>query len=66
MDSKVILADEPTGALDYVNGINIMEILKNLSIKYQKLIIVVTHNLGLLKYFDEIYEVRDYGIYLKD
>lgn len=66
MDSKVILADEPTGALDYVNGMNIMEILKNLSLKYHKLIIVVTHNLGLLKYFDETYEVRDYGIYPKN
>lgn len=41
-DPDIILADEPTGALDSATSIQIMEILKNIS--KDKLIIMVTHN----------------------
>lgn len=41
-DPDIILADEPTGALDTETSIQIMEILKNIS--KDKLIIMVTHN----------------------
>ena len=39
---KIILADEPTGALDSKNAKDVMDILKNLSKEY--LVIMVTHN----------------------
>ena len=57
-DSKIILADEPTGALDSVNSDKIMEILKDVS--REKLVIVVTHNEELAKkYADNIIRIKD-------
>lgn len=57
-NTKIILADEPTGALDLENSYKIMEILKNLSKK--KLVIVVTHNMELAnKFADEVVRLVD-------
>ena len=41
-DPEILLADEPTGALDSETSVQIMEILKDIS--HEKLIIMVTHN----------------------
>ena len=41
-DPDIILADEPTGALDSETSIQIMEVLKNIS--REKLVVMVTHN----------------------
>lgn len=50
---KVILADEPTGNLDYDNGLNIFEMLKDISSEI--LVIVVTHDKNMAcKYSDRI------------
>jgi len=46
-DPEIILADEPTGALDSVTSVQIMELLKKIS--KNKLIIMVTHNPTLAK-----------------
>ncbi len=43
-DPKIIFADEPIGSLDYKSGIAIMNLFKELNIKYNKTIIMVTHN----------------------
>lgn len=52
----IILCDEPTGALDETNSIEIMEILK--SISKTKLVIVVSHDLSLInKYTDTLIEI---------
>lgn len=57
-DSKIILCDEPTGALDHKTGIEILNILKKLS--KEKLVIMVTHNLELAKkYSDRIITMED-------
>ena len=56
-NTRVILADEPTGALDSENAYSVMRILKNLS--KQKLVIVVTHNRALTVIGDRIIEVQD-------
>lgn len=57
-DPKVILADEPTGALDSKNSEIVMEILKTIS--ETKLVIVVTHNIDLIKkYADKTIELKD-------
>lgn len=54
----IILADEPTGALDTANGIQVMNLLKKLS--KSKLVIVVSHNLELAnQYADRIIELQD-------
>jgi len=56
---KMILADEPTAALDTENGKNVMALLKELALKNQSAILVVTHDHRMVENFDKIYEVRD-------
>ena len=57
-EPDIILADEPTGALDSANGIKIMNILKELS--KDKLVIVVSHdNILADKYADRIINIKD-------
>ena len=63
-DPDIILADEPTGALDSVTSEQIMDILKELS--KEKLVIMVTHNGELAdRYSDRILEFKD-GSLVKD
>ena len=57
-DPEIILADEPTGALDTHTSVQIMEILK--SVAKEKLIIMVTHNPELAEtYSSRIIKVLD-------
>lgn len=57
-DSKMILADEPTGNLDSATGESIWKILKNLS--KSKLVVVVSHDReSAEKYADRIIEIAD-------
>ena len=57
-DPRYILADEPTGALDEQNGIEIMNLLKKISRK--ALVIIVSHDQTLTrKYADEIVKMDD-------
>ena len=54
----VILADEPTGALDSKTGIQIVELLKELS--KEQLVVMVTHNNDYAsKYADRVIELKD-------
>jgi len=54
----IILADEPTGALDTKNSIEVMEILKKIS--KNKLVIVVSHDINLANnYADRIINIKD-------
>ena len=58
---KILLADEPTGALDSVTSVQIMEILKEVS--KDRLVIMVTHNQELARgYSDRVVRLRDGGI----
>lgn len=57
-DPEIILADEPTGALDTETSVEVMEILKRLS--QDRLVIMVTHNPQLAEeYSDRIVRIRD-------
>ncbi|MCL2437178.1 MAG: ABC transporter ATP-binding protein, partial [Clostridiales bacterium] len=40
----VLLCDEPTGALDVSTGIQVLELLKNFNQKYNKTVMIITHN----------------------
>ena len=61
---SIILADEPTGALDSNTSVQIMEILKEIS--YNKLIIMVTHNPELAEqYSNRIVRLKD-GLVVDD
>ena len=55
---EIILADEPTGALDSETSIQIMDVLKNISKK--RLVIMVTHNPDLAEeYANRIISIKD-------
>ncbi len=56
---KVILADEPTAALDTENGQNVMALLKALAVENHSAIIVVTHDHRMVEGFDRIFQVSD-------
>ena len=57
-DPEIIMADEPTGALDSVTGKQVLEILKKLSEK--KLVIIVSHDQDFAEeYGDRIIELKD-------
>ncbi len=58
-DPEIILADEPTGALDSVTGRNLLEMLTKLWKEEDKTIIMVTHDLNLAKYAHTHVELKD-------
>ncbi|WP_141432110.1 ATP-binding cassette domain-containing protein [Bacillus sp. 03113] len=57
-DPDILVADEPTGALDSQTAIQIMEILKGLAEK-GKLVILVTHSLELAEWGNRIVRLKD-------
>jgi putative ABC transport system ATP-binding protein len=64
-DPDIILADEPTGNLDSKTGKQIMEIISKLHKEEGKTIILVTHDVNLLKYAYRTIYLKD-GMVIKD
>lgn len=58
-DPEIILADEPTGALDSVTGHQVLDMLHHLWKEQGKTIILVTHDLKLAEYAHMIIELKD-------
>lgn len=58
-DADIILADEPTGALDHNTGMELMDLLKDLNQKDKKTIIVVTHDENVAEYADKVISISD-------
>ena len=56
---KVLLCDEPTGALDYVTGKNILSLLFKSCKKDDKTCIVITHNQAIAPMADRVIEVKN-------
>lgn len=59
MDTKIMLADEPTGNLDTANSDNIFGILRDLAHEAGYCVIIVTHDMGLAAKADRVLELRD-------
>lgn len=58
-DPDYILADEPTAALDTDRSMKVIELLRDLAHKRNKIIIVVTHDLRLKDMADKVYQIID-------
>lgn len=57
-DARVILADEPTGALDSKSGADVLALLKQLHGR-GKTVIVITHDREVASHADRLIEIRD-------
>ncbi len=55
---KILLCDEPTGALDYATGKKILQLLYDVCKKQNKLVIVVTHNSALKDMADKVIRIK--------
>ena len=56
---KLLLCDEPTGALDYVTGKQILKLLQDTCRKSGNTVAVVTHNSAFTQIADRVIEVRE-------
>lgn len=56
---KLLLCDEPTGALDYQTGKHVLQILQDMSRKQGATVIIVTHNAALAPIADRVIRMRD-------
>ncbi|SUY45413.1 ABC-type antimicrobial peptide transport system, ATPase component [Clostridium putrefaciens] len=55
---KLLLCDEPTGALDYNTGKSILKILYDTSKKYNMTVIIITHNSAIAPIADKVITVK--------
>lgn len=56
---KILLCDEPTGALDSKSGVMVLKLLLSLAREYGKTIIIVTHNQNIAKMADMVVYVKN-------
>lgn len=56
---KLLLCDEPTGALDYKTGKNILKLLQDASRNFNSTVIIITHNSLIKPMADEVIELKD-------
>ena len=56
---KLLLCDEPTGALDYNTGKAVLKLLQDTCRKYKMTVIVITHNLALTPMGDKVIKVKN-------
>lgn len=55
---EILLCDEPTGALDYSTGIQILVLLKEINASYGKTVMVITHNAPIGAMADRVIRMR--------
>ena len=60
---KLLLADEPTGNLDYDTGQAVLETLLTLAQEHRTTMVFVTHNQDILRHFDSVLSLRDGGLH---
>ncbi|MBQ7284013.1 MAG: ABC transporter ATP-binding protein [Oscillospiraceae bacterium] len=55
---KLLLCDEPTGALDYVTGKQVLKVLLDMSVEHNMTVVMITHNAALADMGQKIIKVR--------
>jgi putative ABC transport system ATP-binding protein len=66
---EIIVADEPTGNLDYESGQEVMQLLQSLNVKDKKTVIMVTHDIEYIKFANcavQIFDGQVAGYYGRD
>lgn len=56
---QLLLCDEPTGALDYETGKQVLQILQDMSREHGSTVIIVTHNAALAPIGDQVLHIHD-------
>lgn len=56
---KILLCDEPTGALDYKTGKQVLQILQDMSRKHGATVVIVTHNAAIAPIADRVIHMHD-------
>ena len=56
---KLLLCDEPTGALDYITGKSILKLLQDTCREKKMTVIVITHNSALTPMADKIIQIKN-------
>ena len=59
---KLLLADEPTGALDYVTGKQILKLLQDIKKRDKMTVIIVTHNSAIAPMADKVIKFKNGGV----
>lgn len=63
---KILLCDEPTGALDFKSSVDILKLIKNINEKYGTTIIIITHNTSIANITHRTVKIRDGKILLNE
>lgn len=58
-EPEIILADEPTAALDSTTGRQIMDVLRELALARRRAVVIVTHDNRILDFADRIVRIED-------
>ncbi|MDR2486397.1 MAG: ABC transporter ATP-binding protein [Clostridiales Family XIII bacterium] len=58
-NAEMLLCDEPTGALDSETGITVLEMLREMSERHGKTVVIVTHNSALAEAADKVIRIRN-------
>ena len=59
---KLLLADEPTGALDYVTGKQILKLFQDIKKRDKMTVIIVTHNSAIAPMADKVIKFKNGGV----
>ena len=59
---KLLLADEPTGALDYVTGKQILKLLQTIKEQEKMTVIIITHNSAIAPMADKVIKFKNGGV----
>lgn len=59
---KLLLADEPTGALDYVTGKQILKLLQDIKKRDKMTVVIVTHNSAIAPMADKVIKFKNGGV----
>lgn len=55
----ILLCDEPTGALDFSTGLQVLKLLKDFNTQYKKTVVIITHNSAIGDMGDRVFHFKD-------